>query len=235
MKLTRKSIWNCAQNKPSQIVNDLLNYIWNNEIGVEGDSQKEVENVIYETLLRRGVFKWFGVRRKLIKLKNYWKEHETATISAMRSARLSGDHKQKHYLQGYLYAMQKCRADIQALCHSDRWQVPDHDSKAKQWLEKYELPEGVRIIPEPTGHPDRWCWTCTKGGVAMVGPFTTPEQAAADAIRRYKLADDLKKWLEDYKKQNESLRRIETTRDRSYSGYDANGSPVPEMRRWPTP
>ena len=63
MKCTKNNIWEFAQNKPTLIVNDII------------EKYPEVNpDFIYDILLKRGVFKWLAVRRDIIKLKNRWKD-----------------------------------------------------------------------------------------------------------------------------------------------------------------
>jgi hypothetical protein len=119
MMLNRDTIWNFAQNKPSLIVKDLQGYA--------------PPNVIYRSLLQRGVFKWLAVRRDIIKLKEKWKARLRYIHGAWRVA--SGY--EKAYLKGYRAALEDCRKEVSALCHSDRWRAPDFDSRANRWLEDF--------------------------------------------------------------------------------------------------
>lgn len=118
----KSNIWEYEQNKPTLIVVDLKEY------GVP-------EEVSYKILLARGVFKWLGVRRSLIKLKNTWKDRIKATLSKITNKEY--DNAYEHaYLKGYLKAYEECRKEVRALCHSERWQAPDFDKKANEFLEK---------------------------------------------------------------------------------------------------
>jgi len=110
--MNEKNIWAEKQNKPTLIVRDILK--------ITTDISK---NQIYEILLRRGVFKWFSVRRELIRLKMSWKKE----ISAL-------NHRKSDYEKGYAKAMDKCRGEVRALCHSERWVAPDNDEKAIEYL-----------------------------------------------------------------------------------------------------
>lgn len=121
--LTQNSIWLIKQNKPSLIARDL------EQFGVA----KEISHNI---LLARGVYKWFSVRRQIIKLKNSWKTIVTQTISNLVQAKQNKDQYQIAYLRGYLQAYQECRKEIRALCHSPRWQAPDFDKEAQSHLQK---------------------------------------------------------------------------------------------------
>ncbi|GAG56061.1 unnamed protein product [marine sediment metagenome] len=117
-EMDRTSIWNCSQNKPTMIVDDLSEYI--------------PSQLVYESLLRRGVFKWFAVRRHLIRLKNTWKMQITDSIHEQRQTQ---SNKRKHWLRGYRFGLEQARREVRGLCHSDRWQAPDHDRLAQHWLE----------------------------------------------------------------------------------------------------
>jgi hypothetical protein len=112
--LDPQMIWNLEQNKPSLIVDDL------EQFGVP-------RNVSYAILLARGVFKWLAVRRDLIKLKNVWRDRLTETYRAQ-------ENKNTEWRKGYIAAMQECRAEVRALCHSERFRAPDFDRKANEYL-----------------------------------------------------------------------------------------------------
>ena len=71
----RATIWMERQNKPSLVVRDLEPLL---APGVR-------RSVIYESLLRRGVFKWLAVRRDLIRLKNLWKTRVTESIARQKA------------------------------------------------------------------------------------------------------------------------------------------------------
>ena len=124
MKITRKNIWGFKQNKPTLIVKDLIGVV--------------KPNIVYKILLKRGVFKWFAVRRKLIKCKNIWKEEIKKTNEAKIEAKLNGNYKLYCELKGYQKALEHCRKDIRKLCHSDRFVAPDFDYDARTFLEKLE-------------------------------------------------------------------------------------------------
>lgn len=120
--MNEKTIWHERQNKPSLIVQDLRR--WNCWLS---------RDKIYEILLKRGVFKWFAVRRQLIKLKNTWKTRVTESIARQKQA---AHNSTRAYERGYRDGVQECRAEVRALCHSSRWQAPDNDRKAQDWLRK---------------------------------------------------------------------------------------------------
>lgn len=129
INVNRKNIWQFEQNKPSLIVEDLQ------KLGVP-------QNIAYKILLARGVFKWFAVRRNLIKLKNIWKDRIKNTIENIHEAKKSRNTLQLMYLRGYLKAYEECRKEIRELCHSERWQAPDNDKKAINFLKKLDIMEG---------------------------------------------------------------------------------------------
>lgn len=116
MKCCKSTIWNFAQNKPSLVVQDII------------DKYPDVDpNFIYQVLLQRGVFKWLSVRRDLIKLKNEWRKE-------IRELNRKKTQKEK----GYYKALLKCRVCIRQLCHSERWVAPDFDRQAKRFLKTKE-------------------------------------------------------------------------------------------------
>lgn len=118
--MDRKSIWNYQQNKPSYIVRDIK------------EKYPEInEDFLYEVLLKRGVFKWFSVRRELIRVKNIWKDVLT---NLMRIQQFNKTEK----LTGMIKVLTKCRQRIRKLCHSDRWVAPESDEGAVKFLEMYE-------------------------------------------------------------------------------------------------
>jgi hypothetical protein len=136
--MNRATIDHEAQNRPSLIVADLAPYA--------------PADVVYETLLRRGVFKWMAVRIFVIFLKNEWKERITQSIARQRDLRT-----QAHALRGmesrlmrrkrtkllrkaneergYRRGLEQCRAEVRGLCHGPRWQAPINDRAALRWLD----------------------------------------------------------------------------------------------------
>lgn len=127
-KLTLRGIWEIKQNKPKYIARDLLLF------GVP-------KEVTYAILLARGVFKWLAVRRKLIKIKNKWKEQITEIQEDTHKRRKTAGLRYLSYQKGYMAALAKCREDIRRLCHSARWQAPDYDEEAIQFLRDHNEPE----------------------------------------------------------------------------------------------
>jgi hypothetical protein len=115
---------NIKQNKPSLIVNDLEAY------GVPS-------NITMKILLGRGVCKWLAVRRKLIKLKYIWKDRIKRTVESIKLCKedpiLSYD---LGFYRGYLAALEDCRKEVRELCRSSRWQVPDNDTRANNFLKE---------------------------------------------------------------------------------------------------
>lgn len=115
-KVDEKSIWLCAQNKPTLVVRDIK------------EKYPDIdEDFLYEVLLKRGVFKWLAVRRELIKLKHSWKK-EIADLNRKKTE------KEK----GFLKALERCRKQVRDLCHSARFKAPDFDRGANEFLERYK-------------------------------------------------------------------------------------------------
>lgn len=120
-----ENIWNYAQNKPSLIAQDMAEIY-----GVPPEGTLRI-------LMARGVFKWLNVRRELIKLKNGWKksitEHQYKYLDQkckLFNNNKPSDHFRYGYTKGYHDALTKCRNEVRALCHSERWVCPDFDEKA---------------------------------------------------------------------------------------------------------
>lgn len=127
------SIWGEKQNKVSQVVRDLAEWA--------------PADVVYEALLRRGVFKWLAVRRDLIRLKDVLRMKITGSIMIQRHLReLASNEKDRHLRadllksaleeRGYRRALEEVRGEIRFMCHSERWRVQDNDRAAKRWLKQ---------------------------------------------------------------------------------------------------
>ena len=114
--MNKKILWSIKQNKPSLIVEDIVTKYPNVD-----------PCFIYLTLLKRGIFKWLAVRQQLIRIKEEWKE-EIKKLQYRKPVRK----------RGYLEALEKCRAEIRRILKTDRWQVPDNDSRAKTFLRMAE-------------------------------------------------------------------------------------------------
>ena len=125
------NVWQYRQNKPIHVARDLHRIF-----GVPIKATLKI-------LMARGVCKWLAVRRDLIRVKNVWKAEITDTLIKikMKKVILKETHKDNNrahcelwYLRGYLKAMEICRADIRAMCHSERWRFPDHDSASRKLI-----------------------------------------------------------------------------------------------------
>lgn len=124
-EVCKKNIWNFKQNKPSLIAKDLSRY------GVPFD-------ITMRVLLARGVFKWLGVRRLLIKQKDIWKNRLTNAYYLCQKNRKEQNFKDYWYYRGYAKAYEEARKEVRDLCHSERWQAPDFDYEAQNFLNKLE-------------------------------------------------------------------------------------------------
>lgn len=110
--MNNKTIWMEKQNRPSLIVDDIVK------------KYPEVDpDFIYYTLLRRGVFKWFSIRRVLIRYKLNLKE-------IIRTMNRKKNKKEK----GYIHGIEQCYKAIREMCHSERWTAPDNDRKSITFL-----------------------------------------------------------------------------------------------------
>lgn len=139
-----KTIWNEKQNKPSLIVEDIEALSYNNLSPLTRDN-------VYETLLRRGAFKAFFVRREAITLKHGMKKKvaslqlEIARYRAMRpEAFLKGKSPRRSYFRGRKEEIDKRRGALKmledivrrldAILKCQRWIAPDNDRVALKWL-----------------------------------------------------------------------------------------------------
>src|SRR6266566_3520257 len=123
---------NLRQNHPELIVRDLADTV--------------APEMVRQVLKERGVNKWLRVRRLLIQLKARWKDQIVATLLEMRTA----SDARREYLRGYRKALDDCRQQVRALCHSPR----DVD-----WPTKMEWPESSTLPPDFPDHPNkRWFW-----------------------------------------------------------------------------
>ncbi len=128
--LTPKLISHLRQNKPSLIARDLSLF------GIP-------MSIVHDVLLARGVYKWFSVRRMLIRLKDEWKGRVRLALSMIATYKKSKNHYELAWWRGYLRAYEQCRAEVRCLCHSPRWQAPDFDRHAKGHLYAFELCEAL--------------------------------------------------------------------------------------------
>jgi len=129
--LTPTSICSIKQNKPVLVARDLLEY------GVPVE-------VTLKILLARGVFKWLAVRRSIIKLKCNWKIKITDTCKKVIEYKQQENTYKLGYWRGYLKALEECRNEVRTLCHSTRWQAPDFDETAQQFLEQLTVEQNER-------------------------------------------------------------------------------------------
>lgn len=90
----------------------------------------------FKILMARGVFKWFAVRRNLIKLKDSWKERVTLIIKIIKASKKLRDFRSLYYYRGYLKGYEDARKEVRALCHSSRWQASDKDEKSLLYMEE---------------------------------------------------------------------------------------------------
>jgi len=119
--LTFNGIWSIEQNKPSLIADDL--------------EQHDIpRHLAYSIMLGRGVFKWFAVRRDLIKLKDAWRDKLTALYCLTSKNEVKKGTKEYYKNQGRIEMLEECRADVRALCHSERFRAPDFDDGANKFL-----------------------------------------------------------------------------------------------------
>lgn len=127
MKFNHKTIWGLKQNKATYVVKDIIQKQSELPLGIP-----LIDDDIYKILLARGVFKWFSVRRQLIKYKDFLKRKINNTLIIQRIC----PPRDTQYWRGYRKACEDIRKDLRKMCHSQRWQVADNDKLAKYWLEQ---------------------------------------------------------------------------------------------------
>lgn len=123
-KVSPGNVWIYAQNKPSLIADDF---------------KEKFDIPVIDTLkilMARGVFKWFAVRRKLIKQKDIWKREISELLTDLADAKQQKDHYKVQFIRGKLSVLIRCREEIRELCHSERWSSPDFDQDALKILEE---------------------------------------------------------------------------------------------------
>lgn len=123
VNLNRKNIWNEKQNKPTLVARDF------ELLGID-------KNQTYEILLKRGVFKWLAVRRRLIKLKNLWKDEIYRLQKEISKGKKNKTDIKE--LKGRIKMLVICREVVRDLCHSERWQAPDFDKEANEFLNRLD-------------------------------------------------------------------------------------------------
>jgi flagellar biosynthesis/type III secretory pathway protein FliH len=131
LEVTKNNIWNYKQNKPSLIAKDIE------------ELTMLPQRMCMKILMSRGVFKWFRVRREIIRLKESWKKQITMLQGAIQGNKETintkekptyADHYNHGYAKGYHDALTECRNQIRLLCHSQRWTCPDNDIKSWEIL-----------------------------------------------------------------------------------------------------
>jgi len=119
------NVWGYRQNQPKLVARDLARL---------ADVPHAVTHAV---LVARGVYKWLAVRRDLIRLKDKWKAQVRLAhyaVTACRRGARKVDGRPREWWRGYLAAKTEDRADVRALCHSERWRAPDNDDEAQAFL-----------------------------------------------------------------------------------------------------
>lgn len=141
--MNKQTINQAKQNKPIYIARDLRDLY-----GVPIEATMEI-------LLKGGVFKWMAVRRDLITLKDEIKHKITETETYKRNCKFNLElnryckiplvpNSRELYLKyveakGYQKALEAIQKRIKSLCHSPRWQAPDNDNMAQDFLDRMEV------------------------------------------------------------------------------------------------
>lgn len=116
--VTPGNIWSYKQNRPSLIAADLAQLA------------DVPEELTFRVLMARGVFKWLAARRDLIRLKNVWRDELTRLYRSIERGDIRKGTQEHEQAKGRIAAIEECRKQIRAICHSDRWRCPDNDLKA---------------------------------------------------------------------------------------------------------
>jgi len=121
------NIENMRQNHPELVVRDLA------RLGVPEEQSRHI-------LKMRGINKWLCVRRLLIQLKNRWKGDITVAQKTIETHRAHPNLSDCsiEYVRGWLAATEQHRAQVRALCHSDR--DIDFPRVASDWPTEAHLP-----------------------------------------------------------------------------------------------
>ena len=141
--MNKHEITQLKQNKPIYIARDLRDLY-----GVPIEATMEI-------LLKHDVFKWMAVRRELIELKNKIKHKITETETYKGDCKFNlklnryckipiVPNSRELYLKyveakGYQKALEIIQKQIKSLCHSPRWQAPDNDNMAQDFLDRMEV------------------------------------------------------------------------------------------------
>ena len=112
------NIWEYRQNKPRLVCRDM----W----ALFGVPQKATA----EILMARGVYKWLRVRSLLIALKDLWRDQLTAAYRDIEAGKIQRGTPEYWQEVGRIHALEECRLQVRALCHSPRWAAPEDKDMA---------------------------------------------------------------------------------------------------------
>lgn len=121
-EVNRGNIDSYRQNKITLVVNDF------EQLGIPA-------TVTAKILMARGIYKWLANRRKIIKLKNRVRAKLTELYNS--SLDRSDYRVSKAYRKGQTVAYQNILKELREICHSPRWQAPDFDEVAMEYLEDW--------------------------------------------------------------------------------------------------
>jgi len=128
----KREIWHYAQNKPELVVEDLKPFV--------------LEEIVRESLLKRGINKWLANRALIIRLKHYWKLKINALELEKWKAKAHRDPKKYYELKGMVKALTSCRNEIRAICKGPRWiewdkdriKLVDYVGNQKKWAIRFK-------------------------------------------------------------------------------------------------
>ena len=112
LDVSRANIDGMAQNRVSLIARDLVG------LGVDERDARKV-------LMGRGVNKWLGARRRIIRYKHRLRRDVSNIIGEIQAAKHSGNRLELERLRGRLETTQACLAALRDICHMPRWWPDD--------------------------------------------------------------------------------------------------------------
>ena len=100
-----------------QYCQNRVRYVLRDATTVLGLDNEQVAGLA-KVLLARGVCKWLRCRRDIIRAKHEWKGRITEIQAELQDG-VTG--KRREQLRGELKALIRCREEVRAICHSNRW------------------------------------------------------------------------------------------------------------------
>jgi len=108
-KVAPENVWQYWQNACRLVLRDCRDLFGLNDAQVAD---------LARVLIARGIAKWLRARKTIIRTKDRWKREITTAQEQLRGM---SEGPQKQRLRGELAALIRCREDVRAICHSERW------------------------------------------------------------------------------------------------------------------